>query len=111
MTTAFTSSHPPVHPLSHTVAVGRLQARRRDDQAAQVTCDLSLPAPADFADTVPLWFRSEAFAEDVTDHEGVAGAKGEGPRNGSRLFTDSHVLAAGAAVLRQTVQALKLQRW
>ncbi len=111
MTTAHTHSYSPMHPLSHAVALGRLQARRHDDPAAHAPSGGALAEPADFADTVPLWFRSEAFAEDVTDHEAVAGAKGEGPRNGGRLFTDSHVLSAGAAVLRQTLQALKLQRW
>ena len=68
-----------------------------------------------FADTVPLWFRSEAFAEDLADAvHAPSGLKPASPFNrpGYRLLrVDSHVLAAGASVLRQTVQALKLQRW
>ena len=86
--------------VAQAVAVGRLQATRHDERSA--------PAPgADnpaFADTAPLWFRSEAFAEDVTD---PVPAAANGPALPGR---DAQMLAAGAAVLRMTLQALQLQR-
>lgn len=67
--------------------------------------------PVAFADTVPLWFRSEAFAEDLADPaHAAAGLDPAGPDR-RPLRTDPHVLSAGATVLRQTLQALKLQRW
>ena len=94
-----------VHGVTHAVALNRLQACRSDAAA---------PAPsaskADFADTAPLWFRSEAFAEDVT--EAASGAAADHRGVGSSLLRgiDAQVIAAGAAVLHLTLQALQLQR-
>jgi hypothetical protein len=66
---------------------------------------------AGFADTVPLWFRSEAFAEDLADPAHAAAGLDETQPDRQPFRIDPHVLSAGAAVLRQTLQALKLQRW
>ncbi len=95
------------HCVAHVVALNRLQARRADDTAPSLRASVA----TGFADTVPLWFRSEAFAEDVADHEAVGSGPGAALLNGPRRFTDSQVLTAGAAVLRQTLQALKLRLW
>ena len=102
MSTAFSE----VDGVTHAVALNRLQARR-GDVAAPVP---NAPNPG-FADTVPLWFRSEAFAEDVTDpvRGTLVCATALNDSAGGR--TDERVLVAGAAVLRKTLQALGLQRW
>lgn len=95
-----------VHCVAHAVALNRLQARRGDDAAAP----LPTAAPTGFADTVPLWFRSEAFAEDVVDPaSGLLGACTRANVRGLQRV-DAQVMAAGAAVLRLTLQALQLQR-
>ena len=99
------------HALSQAVALGRLQASRRDDHVLQAREGESMTMDTEFSDTRPLWFRSEAFAEDVTDHEVVASCQGTASHNGNSRSTDSQVLAAGATVLRQTLQALKLRLW
>ncbi len=91
------------HCVAHAVALNRLQARRGDD-----TVPLPPSAgPAGFADTVPLWFRSEAFAEDVACDR-AAELPVASPHHLRRI--DAHMIAAGAAVLRLTLQALQLQR-
>lgn len=84
-------------PIFHTVSLRQAQARRAEGPPQPVPAD---PEPG-FEDTVPLWFRSEAFAEDIEhDHSPPAGA--HRPRR-----MDAHVLAAGAAVLRMTLAALR----
>ncbi len=100
------NASPEAHCVAHAVALNRLQARRGDDAASP----LPASAPTGFADTVPLWFRSEAFAEDVADAGCGKAAEqpGASPRSLGRI--DAHMLAAGAAVLRLTLQALQLQR-
>ncbi len=90
---------------AHAVALSRLQARRGDDDAA--VSPLPAAAPTGFADTAPLWFRSEAFAEDVACGM-VAELPVASPRSLRRI--DAHMIEAGAAVLRLTLQALQLRR-
>ncbi len=84
--------------LSHNVALGRLQAHGGPEKPAPDRAGTG----SDFADTVPLWFRSEAFAEDVCEH--AAGAQGP-------AGVDQRVIHAGAEVLRRTLQAFRFQRW
>ena len=88
---------PQTLPVSHRVSLRQVQARRADSTKPAAHAS---PDP-DFEDTVPLLFRSEAFAEDI-DLQDDPPAQGHPPR---RL--DAHVLAAGAAVLHKTLAALK----
>jgi hypothetical protein len=69
------------------------------------------PVQDDFVDTMPQWFRSEAFAEDVAEQALHADGQALGQRAGSLVAIDRRVLAAGAAVVRQTLRAFKQQRW
>jgi hypothetical protein len=93
------------HGIAHAVALSRLQARRGDAAAP-----LLASANAGFADTVPLWFRSEAFAEDVSDAACTSAAHRPAARPHHMRRIDAQMMAAGAAVLRLTLQALHLQR-
>ncbi len=106
MSAADTRTQTVVHTVAQAVALSRLQARRAEERSPLVP-----NGAADFADTVPLWFRSEAFAEDVNDHVSRAAGQEHTPRAGSLVAIDRRVLASGAAVLRQTLQAFKQQRW
>lgn len=94
------------HAAADAAALKRLQARRGDDGAAAART----AANTEFADTAPLWFRSEAFAEDVADPASASAGTDTcvGERGLQRI--DAQVMAAGAAVLRLTLQALQLQR-
>ena len=92
--------------LVHAVALNRLHSRRAD----HAVLPPPVATPADFADTVPLWFRSEAFAEDVIEAASGAVAANTRASAGRRQRIDVQVIAAGAAVLRVTMQALQLQR-
>jgi hypothetical protein len=106
------------HSAAHAVALSRLQARRGDDGGADGRnaahagfADTVVDATV-FADTVPLWFRSEAFAEDVIDSGCASSVEPPGASAGwmrGRRRIDAHVLAAGAAVLRLSLQALQRQ--
>lgn len=100
-----TAAVTPAKTLAQAVALGRLQARRPEAGTALVA------AGADFADTVPLWFRSEAFAEDVDDHVSQAAGLEHQPRAGGWVVIDRRVRATGAAVLHRTLQAFRQQRW
>lgn len=101
--------------VAHIVATSRLQACRRDERlalpaAVEAQVAETPAAEAAFADTVPLWFRSEAFAEDVEPAvQGAAGVQ-HGRHAPGMARIDTQMLTAGAAVLRLTLQALKLQR-
>jgi len=102
--------------VAHAVALKRLQARRGDDAAAGAAgaAEDDAACSTGFADTVPLWFRSEAFAEDVADVACRSPADPRGALAGLRgaqglRRIDAHVIAAGAAVLRLTLQALRLR--
>ncbi len=91
--------------VAHAVALNRLQARRADDVASSLRASVA----EGFADTMPLWFRSEAFAEDVLD-AACASVADTRRGDGGLQRVDAQVMAAGAAVLRLTLQALRLQR-
>jgi hypothetical protein len=96
-----------VHPVSHAVALGRMQASRREERHSRADTQEA----TGIADTVPLWFRSEAFAEDVSEQVDHAAGQEHARRAGGLVLIDRQVMATGAAVLRKTLQAFKLQRW
>lgn len=88
---------PQTLPIHHSVSLRQAQARRLESAPRTSPVD---PEPG-FEDTVPLWFRSEAFAEDI---DAVESQPSEARPHWN---LDAQVLAAGAAVLRMTLAALK----
>ena len=96
--------------VAHAVALSRLQASRRDEGHNGAPAPEAADATG-FADTMPLWFRSEALAEDVSEQVGCGTGQEHAQRGGAWVAIDRHVLASGALVLRQTLQAFKQQRW